>query len=150
MVRFVATLPLVAALLIGCGLAQAEPRPSVPPAPAAPAGWVSIGQVGSGGAEGFVGARFVVSGRPLAIDVTCAGTGTLVVTIEPGSAAPLTTAGSDAVAFPCSTGADVAPMRHELGTRFGAGGLKFAGGVVPGAGAIGPTAFDISVEEPAP
>ncbi len=132
-------------VVAGCGQAQAGPTPSIPPAPAAPAGWTSLASAGSTEGPGFAGLQVDVSGRPLALNVVCVGIGTLVVTL--GDPQPAT--GQQAVTFPCSMDASVS-MRFDIPTPAGAGQVSVAGGIVPGLGALSPSAFVISVEEANP
>jgi hypothetical protein len=149
MKRMVGAMGFVAVLVAACGQAQADPLPSFPPAPTAPTGWVSLASVGSTEGPGFAAFKVQVSGRPLALDVTCTGIGTLVVTFGDSSDAGPSVAGQEAVTFPCSTDAGVS-LRHEIAAPAGPGEMTVSGGIVPGAGALSPSVFVISLEEATP
>jgi hypothetical protein len=146
MKRMVGATGLVAVLVAACGQAQAHPLPSVPPAPSAPTGWVSLASGGSTEGPGFVGLNVPMSGRQLALDVACVGVGTLVVTFGDSSDAGPSVAGQEAVTFPCSTDPGIS-LRHEIAAPAGPGEMTVSGGIVPGAGALSPSVFVISLEE---
>jgi hypothetical protein len=113
-------------------------------------GWTSLGSVGSIRGDGFVGLRVQTSGRVLALNVICIGTGSLVASYAAGEATPASPGGGlDAMVFPCTTG-DGATARRELPVRLGPGPVTVSGGIVPDMGSTGPSSFAISVEETAP
>lgn len=142
-----AVLCFMVVALAGCATSPTpSPAGTIPPAPMAPTGWTSLGSVGSADSTGFVGLQVHGSGRPLAINASCVGDGTLVVSYAQGTAMPQDQgAVLDAVVFECSDSAN--GQRHELPVTLGSGDLRFAGGVVQNPGSLRTPVYTLSVEE---
>jgi hypothetical protein len=141
-----AALPVLIILLCACGQAGPNPAASIPAAPTAPAGWETLAGFGGSG-PGFTGIRLDVAGKPLALNVTCAGLGTLVVTY--GESDDPRAAVRDAFVFPC-TSASTTTNRRELPATVAAGPLNVDAAVFEDLGALAQPAFQLSVEQAAP
>ena len=132
----------VALLVSGCSSStQSLPAGSIPPTPAALAGWASIGAIGGSG--GGVGTELAPNGHKTALHVACSGTGTLVVQFGDATQAPV-----PAVVFRCGW-PEALESRYELTDPI-RGSSPVIVSVVEGFGALHASSFMVSFEQPKP
>lgn len=142
-------IPLVLVLAAACA-APPSPRP-LPEAPPSPGGWSSIGVIAGESASGRTISRLALSGRPVGVNATCRGEGTLFVIVGWSDVSPGTgPVRFRTVAFPCSS-----PVEGTVTSRIelpepAAGEADVNAFVVEGAGAIGRTTYAVSIEERIP
>ena len=137
-------------ILAGCGAGSTptpEPAESIPPPPAAPAGWISIGSFGGAAGSGLTSASFTLGEGVLALNASCSGSGTLIVIITEHSLGVDGAQAAPSAEVPCGEGGDVRTSRVELVGAF-AGDVIASAFVVEGGGTIRHAAFTVSVEQP--
>ncbi len=144
MVRLLALSLALALSSVACTIGPtASAAESLPPAPAAPAGWQSIGSFGTPSAIGWGGVQLAVSAAPLAIHVACSGNGDVVVAIGTGDG-PRTS-----VVMGCRTVGDTAAEgRWLLPVPAAAATESFSAAVVEDPGSLRRAAYQISIEQP--
>ena len=122
--------------------------PTLPDAPKAPTGWTSVGAVGGESSPGWSVGRFTFAGRPIAVNATCRGHGTLFVIV--GWADVSSTSGParfETAAFPCKAPIETAdPSRIELAAA-PLGTADVNAFVVEGPGAVERATYAVSIEE---
>jgi hypothetical protein len=142
-------LALLALLSTAC---SAVPSPSpLPEVPPPPEGWNSLGAIQGETSPGWAGIRLTFSGRTVAVNASCLGTGTLFVIADWTGVSPSSgPAQFQTAAFPCGSPIEGAiSSRIELATA-PTGESDVSVFVVEGAGAIGRSSFGVSVEEREP
>lgn len=135
--------------LVGCSVGGGEPEPaeSIPPMPAAEAGWESLGSFGGSGPGVFAG-TMEVSDAGVAVHASCIGNGTLVVTMS--ATQPIAEQGVEAPAavFECGGSEGAATSRVEL-EDVPVGDTTATAYLVEAGGTFRHAAFHISIEQPA-
>jgi hypothetical protein len=123
----------------------------LPEVPSPPEGWSSIGAIQGETSPGWTVSRLTFSGRAVAVNASCRGTGTLFVIagwtdVSPSSAP----AEFQTAAFPCHSPAEgIVASRIELSTA-PTGEVDVNAFVVEGAGALQRSTFAVSIEERSP
>jgi hypothetical protein len=133
---------LVAALLVaGCSSSPSTlPAETVPPTPAAPAGWMSIGAFAGTGGGGSVGTSLpLAAGHAAAIHVSCTGLGTLVVQFG--------NAPAPAYVFPCGGHTVAQESRLELTNMTITSGTEIIASVTSGPADLYDSSFSVSIEQ---
>lgn len=134
--------------LAACSAIPSSPETAVsmPPAPEAPAGWVSSGSFGGNGGNGMTGTSINLAEGAVAVDATCAGSGTLVVMLSaspPSGAGPVA---ATSVVFPCTEDAEASASRLELAGA-PVGDVTVSAFVIEGGGTIRQAAYNVSLEQ---
>jgi hypothetical protein len=139
----------LALVLAACSAAPSpSPLPEVPPPPE---GWTSLGAVQGETSPGWAVSRLTFSGRAVAVNASCRGTGTLFVIVGWADVSPRSApAEFKTSAFPCRS-----PIEGAIATRIElttapTGDADVNVFVVEGAGAIGRSSFGVSIEEREP
>jgi hypothetical protein len=139
---------LTAFLAIVAGCSPGAQTSAWPDTPLPPAGWSSLGSVSGESAGGEVVRRFTFSGRALAVNASCRGSGTLFVIVDwPGVSLRSGPASFSTTAFPCASPADSqVATQVELATAL-TGDADVNIFVVESPGSAGRTSYAVSIEE---